>query len=98
MTSAEQERIPNIDLGKTRITDRIRVSSAALHRTEWHGSYWLIETWIFSDDPAQKCHQVIHGTPTSFQGERPPDERVVAEARKVHGYMVDGLRKKFPPL
>jgi len=95
MTTQEQrEQIKNVDLGKTQITDKIRVSSAALHHEEYHGSYWLIETWIFSDDPAQENVQVIHGTPSSMHGEKPPYERDCATARRIHAQMVAGLRRK----
>ena len=96
MTAKEQERtVKNIDLGKTQITDNVRVSSAALHRVEWQGSWWLVETWIFSDDPRQRNVQVVHGECSSMNGERPPREELCATARRIHAQMVDGLRRKF---
>jgi hypothetical protein len=54
---------PNIDLGKTRITDKVRVSSAAIFYEFWAGDYYQLETWVFSEDKAvQKSKQIIHGT------------------------------------
>lgn len=53
------------NLGKTRITDQIRISSAAIHY-EAAGvcgdDYFQYETFIFSDDPRQRTRHVIHGT------------------------------------
>lgn len=96
MTAQEQrEFIQNINLGKTQITDKIRVSTAALHREEYFGSYWLIETWIFSDDPKQKNTQIIHGSPSSMNGEKPPCEKICEKARRIHAQISDSLRKKY---
>ena len=53
----------NIDLGKTQITDLIRVSSAAIYYEEMFGSFYQIETWIFSDDERVKSRMFIHCTP-----------------------------------
>jgi hypothetical protein len=91
----QQQKVKNIDLGKTQITDLIRVSSAALHRDEWFGSYWLVETWVFSDDPRQRTFQVIHGDCTSMYGERPPHPELCDEARKIHRHIVNNLRASF---
>jgi hypothetical protein len=53
----------SIDLGKTKITDSIRVSSAAiLYDENWFGDYYQYETWIFSDDPKIKSRMFIWGT------------------------------------
>jgi hypothetical protein len=51
----------NIDLGKTKITDEVRVSSAAI----WYdvlGGYYQYETWVFSEDKNFKSEHTIHGT------------------------------------
>lgn len=53
----------SVDLGKTQITDKIRVSSAAiLYAHEPWGPRWQVETWIFSDDRRQASRQIIHGS------------------------------------
>ena len=53
----------NIDLGKTRITDKIRVSSAAIfYGGNWFGDYYQYETFIFSDDDTFKTRTFIWGT------------------------------------
>lgn len=83
----------NIDLGHSAITPAIWVSSAALCRDDWFGKWWLIETWIFSDDPRQKNRQIIHGDAPFASGK--PDERICDKARKVHAHIADSLRKKF---
>lgn len=57
----DKDRLPNIDLGKTQITDKIRVSSAAIFYQEMFGDYYQIETWIFSDDKSLKSRMFIHG-------------------------------------
>ena len=82
------------DLGKTKITDKIRVSSAAIARRESFGNYYLIETWCFSDDPRQKSFQVVHGSKSSldFNDLEPED---CLEAKKIHRYISDNLIKKF---
>lgn len=54
-------RWKNIDLGKTQITDKIRVSSAAIFYDEWFGKRYQIETFIFSDDKELiKTRMFIH--------------------------------------
>ncbi len=79
----------NIDLGKTRITDQIFVSSAALYRADWPADWWLVETWIFSDDPSQKTHQTIHGD-CQASSKRALEE-LSTIARKVHGHIARNL-------
>jgi hypothetical protein len=56
----------NKDLGKTQITDKIRVSSASIFyaHNEWGGVYHQYETWIFSSDPTIKSRQFIWGSST----------------------------------
>lgn len=57
------KKLPNIDLGKTQITDKIRVSSAAIFYEEIFGSYYQLETFIFSDDKErQPTKMQIHCT------------------------------------
>lgn len=52
----------NVDIGKTRITDKIRVSSAIIFYEIGTMYYFQYETWVFSDDDRQKSRQFIHGT------------------------------------
>ncbi len=83
--------LPNIDLGKTRITDKIMVSTAAIYYKEWFGERYQLETWIFSEDKTvQKSHQVIHcSTNTTIP------QRRIDDAKRVHKYISDNLLKKF---
>jgi hypothetical protein len=82
----------NIDLGKDRITDKVRVSSAAIYSSAYFGDYRQVETWIFSDDPRQKSHQIIHGT-CSVQGDIPP--ALLEKCRHVHRRIVGNLTYDF---
>ena len=51
----------NKDLGKTQITPKIRLSSAAIYYE--HQNRYQVETWVFSDDKsAQRSRQFIHGS------------------------------------
>ena len=75
----------NVDLGKTKITDKIRVSSAAIFYDMGHFVYYPFETWIFSDGPAQRSRQVIHGTHHSIS------ERMIHKTKKVHDYIAKNL-------
>ena len=54
----------NIGLGKTQITEQIRVSSAAIfyEHTDWGIPYYQYETFIFSDDPKFKTRMFIWDT------------------------------------
>lgn len=53
----------NVNIGATKITDLIRVSTAAIaYDTNWFGSYYQYETFIFSDDPNLKTRMFIWGT------------------------------------
>lgn len=81
--------IKNIDFGKTRITDKIRVSSAAIWY-ELH-EYYQLETWIFSDDKERyKSKQTIHGTCT-----RSIPESLIQKTKTFHRRVANGLIKKF---
>jgi hypothetical protein len=75
------------DLGKTQITDKIRVSSAALYYQADFGDYYQYETWIFSDDIRQRSKQVIHGT-SLYTSKNLEDK-----TKKVHKYISDNLLK-----
>jgi len=84
-----------IDLGKTQITPLIRVSSAALYREEWFGCYWLIESFIFSEDKKrQQTTQIIHSSQGCARDEL-PSKKLCDEARKIHGYIAANLMLKF---
>lgn len=54
----------NFDLGKTKITELVRVSSAAIfyENTPWGVAYFQYETFIFSSDPNFKTRQIIWGS------------------------------------
>ena len=82
-----------IDLGKTQITGKIRVSSAARPRANF-GGWWLVETWIFSDDPRQRNRQVVHGE-CFLHHDCPPNRDLCGKARKVHDYIAANLKAKF---
>ena len=87
----------SIDLGEDQITGKIRVSTAAIYREGMIGPYWLVETWIFSDDPyRQLSSQIIHGTPSALDG---PEEmltsRLAGKARRIHGHIASNLRHRF---
>lgn len=89
---ATETKLVNIDLGKTAITDKVRVSSAAIfYEGNWFGDYYQLETWIFSEDKTiQKSVMVIHGT----CGRTIP-QSLIAKTKKVHGYLVTNMLKKF---
>jgi len=59
----------NLNLGKTRITDTIRVSSAgiAYQETEWGVPYYQYETFIFSDNPKFRTRMFIWGTSSGHE-------------------------------
>lgn len=81
----------NIDLGKTQITDKIRVSSAAIFYDEVFGRRYQIETFIFSDDPKISTQQIIHGDCYPFN----PLSRYVLNCQKVHEYISNNLKQKL---
>lgn len=55
--------IRNIDLGKTQLNEKMRVSSAAIfYENSFFGDYYQYETWIFSDNPLYKSRMFIWGT------------------------------------
>ena len=85
----------NYDLGKTQITDKIRVSTAAIFYDEWFGRRWQIETWCFSDDPGkQKTFQVIHGSIGCRDPEHDiPVGHLVTSAEKIHDYISNNLKR-----
>lgn len=80
----------NKDLGKTRITDTIRVSSAAIQCSSHFGTYWQYETWIFSDDPRQRNRQVVHGT-SSVPGEYGWEMKT----KIIHQHITNNLMRKY---
>jgi hypothetical protein len=53
----------NKNIGATKITDKIRVSTAAIaYIGNWFGDYYQYETFIFSGDPNFKTRMFIWGT------------------------------------
>lgn len=81
----------NQDLGKTQITDKIRVSSAAIYYNEWEGERYQYETWIFSSDERQKSTQAIHGSSFIFDGEM--DENMVEKTKEIHTHISNNMLK-----
>lgn len=81
----------NIDLGKTQITDTIRVSSAAIFYESWHGNYFQVETFIFKTDDNLKSQQIIHGTCSAEY----PSEKLFNKAKKIHTYISNNLTKYY---
>lgn len=90
----DEPQARNIDLGKSQITPLIRVSSAALLREEVWGRWWLVETWIFSDDERQKNRQIIHGDPMAMAGGG-IDPMLAQNVRRIHGQIAANLRRRF---
>ena len=80
----------NQDLGHTKITDKIRVSSAGIFREDgiW-GKHFIVETWCFSDDPRQNSFQVIHGTPSRIT------DFYKKKITKIHNYIANNLKNKY---
>jgi hypothetical protein len=81
-------RKPNISIIHTRITDKIRVSSAAIYYDEYFGDRYQYETWCFSDDPRQRSFQVIHGSYYKWYYD------YILLTIRVHQHIVKNLKKK----
>ena len=75
----------NLNLGNTTITDKIRVSSAAIKSSFSHGNYLQYETQIFSEDDSQQSRQIIHGTSST------PCEFLERKTRTIHEYVCSNL-------
>lgn len=82
----------NIDLGKTQITEQVRVSSAAIfYKSPFFGDYYQFETFIFSEDKGvQKSRQIIHGTTWNIN-----HNFLLQQTKKVHAYVSNNLTRKF---
>lgn len=82
----------NIDLGKTQITEQVRVSSAAIfYESPFFGDYYQFETFIFSEDKCvQKSRQIIHGTTWNMN-----QNFLLERTKKVHTYVSNNLKIKF---
>ncbi len=79
-----------MQIAHNHITPSIRVSTAALRRRDPYWSdYWLVETWVFSDDPRQRSFQVCHGSWPGLY------DHCLERARKVHGHITRNLELKF---
>lgn len=92
METATIETLPNIDLAKTQITPRIRLSSAAVFYEFWAGDYFQFETWVFSEDKeAQKSKQVIHGT-CSAKGSPSLKEKTLTFHRRAARMLIKKLQ------
>jgi len=79
----------NLDLGKTQITDKVRVSSAAIFYENFPVDYYQFETFIFSDDPAIKSKQIIHGSSQILS------TALAHKTKKVHGYVSNNLKSEL---
>lgn len=77
----------SVDLGKIKINDLVRVSSAAIFLSANFGDYTQYETWIFSKDNKQKTRQVIHGTNFGHK----LNTFFEAKTKKIHKYISDNL-------
>lgn len=83
----------NVDLGKTQITDKVRVSSAAIFYDEWFGKRYQLETFIFSDDKSiQQTTQIIHCS----TGTVIPQSKI-DEVKKIHSYISNNLKQSLTP-
>lgn len=80
----------NFNIAATKITDLIRVSSAAI----WydHENRFQVETIIFSDDPDMKFRMFIHG---NHFGEIEQDDKILEYARTFHRRIALKLNKRF---
>jgi hypothetical protein len=80
----------NFNIAATKITDLIRVSSAAI----WydHENRFQIETIVFSDDPNQKFRMFIHG---NHFGEIDQNDPLLEYARTFHRRIALKLNKRF---
>ena len=81
----------NVRILHTQITDKIRVSSAAIWYPglEYNPSpYYQYETWCFSDDGKQRSFQVIHGCHSNIH------HRWIVDAIKIHKHIVRNLKKQ----
>lgn len=81
--------INNINIDKTQITEKIRVSSAAVFYNEMFGNFYQYETWIFSDDARQPSKQVIHGTYPE------PSDQLLTKTKIIHEYISNELKERF---
>lgn len=81
----------NFNIASDVINEIVRVSTAGIWSSSMLGGKYLqYESWIFSNDKAvQKSVMVIHGT--SHDG----CENLKNKALKVHGYLVNNMKKKF---
>ena len=76
----------NKSIAHTKITDKIRVSTAAIQSSFQYDTYYQYETWCFSEDPRQRTFQKIHGTDS-----RNDNKHMIRDAIKVHSYIVWNL-------
>lgn len=85
-----ENKLPNIDLGKTQITDNVRVSSAAIYYDEWFGERYQLETFIFSNDKRIRTTQIIHKSIMPSYLDNYKDE-----ITKIHNYISDNVKRKL---
>lgn len=87
-----ESKLENFNIASTIITDKIRVSSAAIfYENSFFGDYYQLETWVFSTDPTVKNKQIIHGTTSIFPISQKEKDNVV----KVHNYVAGNLKIKL---
>ena len=80
-----EDRKPNIRIMHTRITPDIRVSTAGIYYDEPWGERFQYETWCFSNDPAQRSFQVIHGSCAHV------DNFYLNKSIRIHRYIASNL-------
>jgi hypothetical protein len=82
----------NINIKTTYLTDKARVSSAAILLVAEFGLYTQYETFIFSDDPLIPTRLIsIHAT----NGGHELCSKNVEKTKKIHDYIVKDLIKKY---
>ena len=86
----------NKNLASTIITNKIRVSTAAIYYDEWFGERWQIETFIFSEDERIKTSQVaIHGNVSSEEDVIESKGKIIEKAIKIHHYISHNLLNNY---
>lgn len=83
------------NLASTVITDKIRVSTAAIYYDEWFGERWQIETFIFSSDERIRTRMIIHGSDSFEDNVIESKGSIIEKAIKIHNYISSNLLKKL---
>lgn len=87
-----EKRKSNMRIIQTKITDKIRVSTAGIYYENdppGFGERYQFETWCFSDDDRQRSFQVIHGS--WYRADR----FLLTKAIKIHRQISKNLKERF---